>query len=121
MAKIVNPETWESETESMDFEQKGIYVQQLVNQYIQRRNKKANRAPKKPNEFTPPTQEEVILYFVENGYTRDSAIKFHNYYSSGAPPWYDSIGHPIRSWKQKAQAVWFTEKNKEQTERRIAR
>lgn len=53
---------------------------------------------------------EVKYYFKEKGYTENSAIKFYEYYS--VADWKDSNGKPVKSWKQKAQSVWFTEENK---------
>lgn len=62
--------------------------------------------------FKPPTLEAVTQYFVEKGYTAAAAQTFHAYYEAGEPAWHDSEGKPVRSWKQKAIAVWFTDKNK---------
>ena len=54
---------------------------------------------------TPPTIEEVIKYFVDNGYPEDLARRCYEGYA--AADWRDSKGNPVRSWKQKAQHVWF--------------
>ena len=54
--------------------------------------------------------EDVKTYFNENGYTEESAIKFFNYYSIAE--WKDSKGNKVKSWKQKAQAVWFKDEYK---------
>lgn len=59
----------------------------------------------------PESVNEVIDYFVTNGYSKAVAIKFFNYYSSFQ--WKDSTGKKILSWKQKAQAVWFKPENEE--------
>jgi hypothetical protein len=64
--------------------------------------------------FTPPTLQEVIEYFNQNGYTSQSADKFFKYYETG--DWTDSKGSKIKNWKQKAQAVWFKPENKAQKE-----
>lgn len=53
---------------------------------------------------------EVKDYFKEKGYTENSAIKFFEYYS--VSDWKDSNGKVVKSWKQKAQSVWFKEENK---------
>ena len=53
--------------------------------------------------------EDVILYFEDNKYTKESAVKFFNYYE--ITNWKDSKGNLVRNWKQKAQAVWFKPEN----------
>lgn len=68
--------------------------------------KKRERA----NKFAPPTQSEVISYFLEKGYTQESACKAFDYYD--VANWADSKGAKIKNWKQKMIAVWFKEENK---------
>jgi hypothetical protein len=65
---------------------------------------------KKTNAFVPPTLDEVKDFFKQKGYSEESAIKFHEYYSVG--DWKDAKGNPVKNWKQKSMAVWFVEKNK---------
>ena len=60
--------------------------------------------------FLPPTEDEVITYFIEKGYKREIAKKAFLYYSE--QNWHDSRGKPIKSWKGKMVAVWFKEENK---------
>jgi hypothetical protein len=62
-----------------------------------------------------PSIEEVKQYFSENKYTEESANKFFNYYS--VEDWRDSKGNDVRSWKQKAQSVWFKEENLQKVQR----
>jgi hypothetical protein len=57
-----------------------------------------------------PTIDEVELYFKDNGYTRDSAIKAFHYYQENN--WKDSRNNQVKNWKQKMQGVWFKEENK---------
>lgn len=64
----------------------------------------------KGREFTPPTIEEIKIYFEEFGYTLESAIKAWNYYNTA--DWHDSKGNKVKNWKQKCQAVWFKDENK---------
>jgi len=64
----------------------------------------------KRNKFIPPKLDEIIKYFIDNGYTKESAIKAFNYYDIAN--WYDSKGKKVKIWKQKMQAVWFREENK---------
>ena len=57
-----------------------------------------------------PLIDEVILYFTENGYTKESAVKAFNYYQENN--WKDSRNNQVKNWKQKMQGVWFKEENK---------
>ena len=63
----------------------------------------------------PPPLEEVILYFDENGYTKDSAKKMFEYYEESRKPrgrvWKDGRGNTVKNWKQKARSVWFKPDN----------
>jgi phage replication O-like protein O len=73
--------------------------------------KKINGEPKR-KKFIPPTEEQVIRYFLENGYLESAAKKAHAYYEAG--DWKDSQGKPVKNWKQKMRGVWFEDKNKKQ-------
>ena len=67
---------------------------------------------KKRKKFVPPNINEVIKFFIDNGYTKESAEKAFLYYSDGNPPWTDSRGKQVRGWKQKMRGVWFKPENK---------
>lgn len=58
----------------------------------------------------PEDVNEIVNYFKENGYNKESATKFFKYYS--VSDWVDSNGKKIINWKQKAQSVWFKDENK---------
>jgi hypothetical protein len=60
--------------------------------------------------FIPPTLEEMVAYFLEKGYTKESAGKAFGYYSEGE--WKDKTGTPVKNWKQKVLSVWFKPENK---------
>jgi hypothetical protein len=67
---------------------------------------------KEKDKFTKPSKKiiypeilEIENYFLEKGYTKEAANKFHEYYT--VADWKDSKGNKVLSWKQKAQAVWF--------------
>ena len=64
----------------------------------------------KSKKFAPPTQSEIISYFLEKGYTQEAACKAFDYYD--VADWADSNGKKIKNWKQKMIAVWFKEENK---------
>lgn len=55
--------------------------------------------------FIPPTEQEVVEYFRENGYKEEIARKAWNYYEQGG--WTDSSGKPVKNWKQKMYVNWF--------------
>lgn len=78
---------------------------------------KENKEVKNKRIFIAPTQNEIIDYFVEKGFTGISAIKFYDYYS--VANWHDSKGTKIRNWKQKAQSIWFKDENKINTIKQI--
>jgi len=68
-------------------------------------------------ESSIPSLEDVIEYFNRNGYTTDSARKMYDYYQASVKGsrqkyWKDSRGNLVRSWRQKAQSVWFKPENK---------
>jgi len=68
-------------------------------------------------ESSIPTLEDVIEYFNGNGYTTDSARKMYDYYQASVTGnrqryWKDSRGNTVKSWRQKAQSVWFKPENK---------
>jgi len=69
----------------------------------------------KDDDKAPPSLEEVILYFDENGYTKDSATKMFEYYEESRKPrgrvWKDGRGNTVKNWKQKARSVWFKPDN----------
>jgi hypothetical protein len=68
-------------------------------------------------QFVPPTLDEVKAYFLENGYAEETAIRAHEYYTTGN--WKDSKGHKVLNWKQKMISVWFKEQNKIQEQREV--
>lgn len=78
---------------------------------IQNKNKHICTPKQKKKKFTPPTEKDVVSYFVENGYTAESGRKAFRYYEEGDPPWHDSRGKPVRAWKQKMRGVWFKPEN----------
>jgi hypothetical protein len=64
----------------------------------------------------PPTLDSVEQYFIDNGYTKESAKKAFDYYNAsltgGNRKWTDSKGNVVKNWKQKMRSVWFKEENK---------
>lgn len=72
---------------------------------------------KEKNIFIPPVFEDVKQYFIENGYTEQSALKAFNHYQLAN--WHDTGGKPVLAWKQKMHTVWFKEENKVEPNRII--
>lgn len=64
--------------------------------------------------YIPPSIEEVVTYFTDNGYSKEAAEKAHAYYS--ANNWKDKNDTPVKAWKQKMQGVWFKDENKQRGE-----
>jgi len=64
----------------------------------------------------PPSLDSVEQYFIDNGYTKESAKKAFEYYNAsltgGKRKWTDSKGNVVKNWKQKMRSVWFKEENK---------
>lgn len=79
------------------------------------RKKEINKVNKESKVFTPPSIEDVIKFFEENGYTNGD--KAWNYYNDG--DWKDSNGKQVINWKQKMRIVWFKEENKKKVIRSI--
>lgn len=63
-----------------------------------------------PKKFIPPTQTQVINYFLENGYKESAAKKAFQFYNDSN--WIDSKDKKVKRWKQKMLSVWFTDENK---------
>lgn len=62
--------------------------------------------------FTPPTLEEVKNYVKEKKLNVD-ADYFHKYFSEGS--WIDSLGKPVKNWKQKL--ITWDKRNKESVQK----
>lgn len=71
---------------------------------------KTEKKGKRANKFAPPSVDNVISYFVEKGYTEESARKAFDFYD--VADWHDSKGNPVKNWKQKMINVWFKEEHK---------
>lgn len=65
---------------------------------------------KEDNSIYIPLLSEVEFYFIENGYTKELALKAFKYYEENN--WKDSRNQKVKNWKQKMRGVWFKEENK---------
>lgn len=75
-----------------------------------------NKKKRSKKIFVPPTIDEMIIYFRDNGYNEAHALKVFKYYSEG--DWHDSNGNQVNNWKQKCQANWFKNENRINGEQR---
>ena len=82
----------------------------MRNDAIKVKERKVKKSKIKESKINIPVLDEIKKYFFENGYTEISAVKFFEYYDCA--DWKDSKGNDVKSWKQKAQAVWFKDENK---------
>jgi len=89
------------------------YVQDCTETYLETDKIREDKETDKSKKFVPPSLEDVINYFQEKGYSEESAKRAFEYYNNADPPWTDSNGKKVRSWKSKMIAVWFKDENKE--------
>lgn len=61
-----------------------------------------------------PQLDEVIKFFLDNGFKSEAGIKAWNYYNESG--WIDSNGKRVLNWKQKIRGVWFKDENKIQSQ-----
>jgi hypothetical protein len=61
--------------------------------------------------FVAPTIDEVIEYFVENGYTESAARTAHEHYRLAN--WHNTKGKKVLNWKQTMHTNWFKEQYRE--------
>ena len=66
------------------------------------------RKLKKEVVFIPPVLNDVLIYFDENGYSKEAATKAFNYYTNLG--WKNSKGNQVINWKNTMQN-WFTPEN----------
>lgn len=72
--------------------------------------KEIKKVNKESKPFAPPSIDEVVKFFEENGYMNGD--KAWNYYNDG--DWKDKNGDQVNNWKQKMRMVWFKDENKKQ-------
>lgn len=83
-----------------------------VFELIKRDIAKQSKTPTKKREsFVPPTEEQVVSFFVKNGYKATSGSTAYRYYATAN--WVDSRGNKVMNWKQKMISVWFKEEHKD--------
>lgn len=72
--------------------------------------KKTTKVKKTSIEFIPPTLDEFVDYFIENGYSEDVGKRAWTGYHEAN--WHDSKGNPVKNWRQKCQNNWFKPEHK---------
>lgn len=68
--------------------------------------------------FVPPSLDEWVKYFLDNGYKKEIAETAWKIYDTAN--WHDTHGKPVLNWKQKAVSVWFKEEHKQEWKKKIA-
>lgn len=101
---------WNKDANAMRPQSECNAIKEIKEKEIKEKNKRIKK------EFIPPTQIEVENYFIENGYTKESAKRAFTGYN--VADWIDSHGNKVRNWKQKMNHVWFKEENKIYTEKK---
>ena len=87
-----------------------IVITSKVKKSKLKESKVNNTTPKNTNVFIPPSLDEVVEYFDDNGYTRDAAERAYAYYTERN--WVDGKGAQVKNWKSKCIAVWFKPENR---------
>ena len=109
---IINYDQYQK-NEHQGKQQKSISRASEKHQANTNKNDKNDKNDKKKNigkKFIPPTEQDVVKFFIENNYSESSAKKAFSYYNEGN--WKDSRGQPVKNWKQKMRGVWFKDNNK---------
>lgn len=89
--------------------------EQRVNTIQEGKERKECKERKKKN-FSPPTLDEVLKYFDQNGYTEKAANTAFQYYHTAG--WVDSKGNKVLNWKQKMISVWFKDEHRKPQSRK---
>jgi hypothetical protein len=117
--KRLNPESNSIELIAIEFDKIIPYISLLREKGLLLENQPTDKwtscfeKPKRKktkNEFIPPTQEDVVSYFKEKGYSDIQAKKAFEYYS--VADWKDRNGDKVINWKQKMIANWMKEEHK---------
>jgi hypothetical protein len=85
-------------------------MEPITHRKQQAESNKQKEESKEKKEFVAPAVEEVVAYFVQNGYPEALARRAFESYS--VADWHDSQGNRVRNWKQKMINVWFKEENR---------
>lgn len=72
-------------------------------------NNNISAKPKKKG-FVPPTLEEAKVFFRENGYTEEVAIRAFKHYEEN--DWKDTYNNKVLNWKSKMRNNWFKDQYK---------
>ena len=113
LISICNYELYQADSKANDKASSKADGQQTVKQTDTDKNNKNNKNEnndKKERAINYPNIDEVISYFIENGFTKELAQRFFNGYSVAG--WKDSNSKQVKNWKQKAQNVWFKPENR---------
>lgn len=86
-----------------------VHCEQRTGAHSEQLLKKEETNKEKPSKkkvgFVPPTFEEFLDYFRQNGQPEAQARKAFAHYNNHN--WTDSQGRAVKNWKQKIQTNWF--------------
>lgn len=108
--KVCNYDAYQSDLDTIKTQVDTVLDTRIEHSLVTNKKVKKEKKEKIAREFKPPEIEEVIAFFEENGFTRESAEKAYHYYAVAA--WHDSHANPVLNWKQKMRLVWFKPENK---------
>lgn len=112
-----------TEFDLFDFDDDHFWSDSIINRIEARENRKVrakenadkrwnkDEPVKKRKSFAAPSEQEVVDYFIMNGFKESAGKKAFKYYNDAE--WKDSRDNQVKNWKQKMQAVWFKDEHKE--------
>lgn len=107
LKKEKNKEILFKQTSKQTDKQNTEYEYTNENEYVN--DNKGIVKGKKSKDLIIPSLHDFQEYFQENGFSKELAERAWKGYDAAG--WKDSKGSPVKSWKQKCQHVWFTDKN----------
>lgn len=81
-----------------------------IEDYNNKDNNNIYKAKKVKKGFVPPTLDEVKVFFRENWYSEEVAIKSYHHYAE--KDWCDTYGNKVLNWKSKMRNNWFKDQYK---------
>lgn len=104
--------------EESEIKPKNNLTNNLNNNLIESKTKplkeSKGKESKRKDIFIPPLIEEVLVYFDENGYSREVGVKAFHYYNNLG--WKNSKGNQVINWKNTMLNNWFKDENKKKVQ-----
>jgi DNA-binding MarR family transcriptional regulator len=89
-----------------------VYIEDYNKEDIKDNNILAKKVKKG---FVPPTLDEVKVFFRENWYSEEIAVRAFKHYEEN--DWKDSYNNKVLNWKSKMRNNWFKDQYKIQNEK----